>query len=108
MVRLRLDQFYSSNVHAKEVPKTTRTVLKTALLVYFSIWCGYPTLWVLKEARVIDAVTSHCIHVVLDVLAKSGCDWNAITHVCAACSSRMRMQSLRPWSPTRAYMQMHI
>ena len=72
MVRLRLDQFYSSNVHAKEVPKTTRTVLKTALLVYFSIWCGYPTLWVLKEARVIDAVTSHCIHVVLDVLAKSG------------------------------------
>ncbi len=72
MVRIRLEQFFPQDAHAQDVSKSTRTMLKTALMVYFSIWCGYPTLWILKEVKVIDAVTSHCIHVFLDVFSKSG------------------------------------
>jgi bacteriorhodopsin len=72
LVRMRLDQFYPVHSDAGEVSKSTKGMLKTALMVYFSIWCGYPTLWILKEIKVIDAVTSHCIHVFLDVFSKSG------------------------------------
>ena len=32
---------------------------------------GYPALWLLGEIRLIDAVASHVLHVILDVLAKS-------------------------------------
>ena len=67
-----MEQFFPQDAHAQEVSKSTRTMLKTARMVYFSIWCGYPTLWILKEVKVIDAVTSHCIHVFLDVVSKSG------------------------------------
>ena len=69
---MRLDQFYPVHSDAGEVSKSTKGMLKTALMVYFSIWCGYPTLWILKEIKVIDSVTSHCIHVFLDVFSKSG------------------------------------
>ena len=72
LVRIRLDQFFPQDSHAQNVSKATKSMLKTALMVYFSVWCGYPTLWVLKEVKVIDAVTSHCIHAFLDVFSKSG------------------------------------
>ena len=72
LVRIRLDQFFPQDSHAQNVSKATKSMLKTALMVYFSVWCGYPTLWILKEVKVIDAVTSHCIHAFLDVFSKSG------------------------------------
>ena len=65
LVKMRLDQMVSKEV------KKVRFYLKTACCTYFAIWIGYPTLWVLYEANVIDAVTSHLMHVLFDVIAKS-------------------------------------
>jgi len=65
VVRMRLDQFTS------KAAKKVRTSLKIACMTYFAIWGGYPTLWVLGEAGIVDDVSSHIMHVLLDVLAKS-------------------------------------
>ena len=65
LVKMRLDQMVSKKV------KKVRFYLKTACGTYFAIWFGYPTLWVLYEAGVIDPVTSHLMHVLFDVIAKS-------------------------------------
>jgi len=72
LVRRRLDQFTPLRAEVGELSKSTKGLLKAALGLYFCVWCGYPTLWVLLEAGVIDPVTSHCIHVFLDIFAKSG------------------------------------
>lgn len=65
LVKMRLDQMVSKSV------KKVRFYLKVACTTYFAIWIGYPTLWVLFEAGVIDPVTSHLMHVLFDVIAKS-------------------------------------
>ena len=72
LVRRRLDQFTPVRADVPDLSKSTKGLLKAALGVYFCVWCGYPTLWVLLETGVIDPVTSHCIHVFLDIFAKSG------------------------------------
>mmetsp|Transcript_8985 Transcript_8985/g.14198 ORF Transcript_8985/g.14198 Transcript_8985/m.14198 type:complete len:362 (-) Transcript_8985:188-1273(-) len=65
VVRMRLDQFTS------KAAKKVRTSLKIACMTYFAIWGGYPTLWVLNEAGIVDPISSHVLHCFLDVLAKS-------------------------------------
>lgn len=65
LVKMRLDQMVNKEV------KKVRFYLKLACTTYFAIWLGYPTLWVLYEAHLIDAVTSHLMHVLFDVVAKS-------------------------------------
>ena len=55
--------------------KNVRNPLQTALSTYFCIWMVYPVLWLLLKTKVIDQVTEHCINVVMDVLAKSMCEW---------------------------------
>ena len=65
LVKMRLDQMVNKRV------KRVKTYLKMACTTYFAIWLGYPSLWVMYEAGIIDTVTSHVLHVLFDVLAKS-------------------------------------
>ena len=46
-------------------------VLSRALCIAHDSFHTDPTLWVLFEAGVIDPVTSHLMHVLFDVIAKS-------------------------------------
>ena len=65
LVKMRLDQMVNKRV------KRVKYYLKMACTTYFAIWIGYPTLWVMYEAGIIDTVTSHVLHVLFDVIAKS-------------------------------------
>ena len=65
LVQIRLGQMVGKKI------KKVRFYLKTACTTYFAIWLGYPTLWVMYEIGAIDPVTSHLMHVLFDVLAKS-------------------------------------
>eukprot|EP00286_Rhodomonas_abbreviata_P007750 CAMPEP_0181328146 /NCGR_PEP_ID=MMETSP1101-20121128/22530_1 /TAXON_ID=46948 /ORGANISM="Rhodomonas abbreviata, Strain Caron Lab Isolate" /LENGTH=423 /DNA_ID=CAMNT_0023436955 /DNA_START=106 /DNA_END=1377 /DNA_ORIENTATION=+ len=65
VVRQRLDQFVS------KVAKRIRNSLKIAVMTYFTVWCGYPCLWVLEEIGVLEKIPSAVMHVFLDVCAKS-------------------------------------
>jgi bacteriorhodopsin len=65
LTRQRLCQLVS-----KEAIKM-RESLSFALFFYFGIWLCFPTLWVLKETKVINEVVSLCLHMVIDVLSKS-------------------------------------
>lgn len=65
VVRIRLDQFVSKEA------KKVRAYLKVACMTYFGIWCGYPSLWVIHEAKIISDSASAILHTFLDVLAKS-------------------------------------
>jgi len=65
LTRQRLVQLVS-----KEAIKM-RESLSFALFFYFGIWLCFPTLWVLKETKVINEVVSLCLHMVIDVLSKS-------------------------------------
>eukprot|EP00960_Hanusia_phi_P054638 762723-Hanusia_phi.AAC.16 len=65
LVRMRLEQFVSREA------KKVRQSLKIACMTYFFIWLGYPTLWVLGDAGVLDAVVSALLHTFLDVFSKS-------------------------------------
>lgn len=65
LTRQRLCQLVS-----KEAIKM-RESLSFALFFYFGIWLCFPTLWVLKEVKVINEVVSLCLHMVIDVLSKS-------------------------------------
>ena len=62
---MRLEQMMTKRI------KRVAFYLKMACTTYFAIWIGYPTLWVLFEARIIDPISSHLLHVLFDVLAKS-------------------------------------
>eukprot|EP00281_Chroomonas_sp_CCMP1168_P029135 CAMPEP_0206254528 /NCGR_PEP_ID=MMETSP0047_2-20121206/23739_1 /ASSEMBLY_ACC=CAM_ASM_000192 /TAXON_ID=195065 /ORGANISM="Chroomonas mesostigmatica_cf, Strain CCMP1168" /LENGTH=365 /DNA_ID=CAMNT_0053680821 /DNA_START=40 /DNA_END=1137 /DNA_ORIENTATION=- len=65
LTRMRLAQLVSRK--AKQV----RGTLSMALGIYFGIWCSFPTLWLLKELKVINEPISLCMHAVVDVLSKS-------------------------------------
>jgi hypothetical protein len=65
LTRQRLCQLVS-----KEAIKM-RESLSFALFFYFGIWLCFPTLWILKETKVINEVVSLCLHMVIDVLSKS-------------------------------------
>uniref|UniRef100_A0A7S4J9V4 Uncharacterized protein n=1 Tax=Guillardia theta TaxID=55529 RepID=A0A7S4J9V4_GUITH len=65
LVRMRLEQFVSKEA------KKVRQSLKVACMTYFFIWLGYPTLWVLGDAGVLDSVVSALLHTFLDVFSKS-------------------------------------
>lgn len=38
---------------------------------YFTVWCGYPIAWILKEVGVLSPIASALVHVFLDVAAKA-------------------------------------
>jgi len=90
LVKMRLDQMVSKEV------KKVRFYLKLACTTYFGIWIGYPTLWVLYEANIIDAVTSHLMHVLFDVIAKSVYGFALLFFVVGGSKHEFVMLELRP------------
>jgi hypothetical protein len=65
LVNMRLQQMTSKKV------KKVRAYLKLGCFTYFMVWFGYPTLWVLYEAGIMDTVASHLLHTLFDIVAKS-------------------------------------
>eukprot|EP00960_Hanusia_phi_P058726 763962-Hanusia_phi.AAC.2 len=65
LVYARFQQFL--NEDAKKI----RAPLKLSLTLYFSIWCGYPALWLLTEFGAISQLAAHVMTVIMDVAAKS-------------------------------------
>ncbi len=45
--------------------------VKVAAVIYFSIWIGFPILWLMLEFKLIGHSLQLCMHAVLDVLCKS-------------------------------------
>ena len=80
---------------AKKV-KRVAFYLKMACTTYFAIWIGYPTLWVLFEARIIDPISSHVLHVLFDVLAKSVYGFALLYFVLAGDKNDWVFLQLRP------------
>jgi len=90
LVRMRLDQMVAKKV------KRVAFYLKMACTTYFAIWIGYPTLWVLFEARIIDPISSHVLHVLFDVLAKSVYGFALLYFVLAGDKNEWVFLELRP------------
>ena len=90
LVRMRLEQMMTKRL------KRVAFYLKMACTTYFSIWIGYPTLWILFEARVIDPITSHLLHVLFDVLAKSVYGFALLYFVLAGDKNDWIFLELRP------------
>lgn len=65
LTRQRLCQLVS-----KEALKM-RDTLTIGLACYFGIWLCFPTLWILREVKIINEVVSLCLHMIIDVLSKS-------------------------------------
>ena len=65
LVYCRFQQFM--NEDAKKV----RAPLKLSLTLYFTIWCGYPALWILDEFGLIPGLAVHVLSMIMDVAAKS-------------------------------------
>ncbi len=66
VVFMRLRQLQGGKLTAKAA-----ATVQIAVVVYFSIWHGFPVLWLLLEFRLIGHPVSLCMHTVLDVVAKS-------------------------------------
>lgn len=65
LVYARFQQFM--NHDAKKI----RAPLKLSLTLYFTIWCGYPMLWILDEFGLIPGIAVHVLSMIMDVAAKS-------------------------------------
>jgi len=65
LVQMRFTQLM--NEDAKKI----RTPLKLSLMLYFTIWCGYPALWILDEFGLIPGIAVHVLSMMMDVAAKS-------------------------------------
>lgn len=90
LVRMRLEQMMTKRI------KRVAFYLKMACTTYFAIWIGYPTLWVLFEARIIDPISSHLLHVLFDVLAKSVYGFALLYFVLAGDKNDWVFLELRP------------
>jgi hypothetical protein len=66
VVMLRLRQIAGSKLTQKAA-----STIQFAAAIYFSIWHGFPILWLLLEFKAINNPVSLCMHAVLDVVAKS-------------------------------------
>ena len=65
MVYCRFQQFMNDDA------KKIRAPLKLSLTLYFTIWCGYPALWILDEFGLIPGIAVHVLSMIMDVAAKS-------------------------------------
>lgn len=66
VVTMRLRQIAGSKLTQKAA-----ATIQIACAIYFSIWHGFPILWLLQEFKVINNPVTLCLHAVLDVVAKS-------------------------------------
>ena len=65
LVYCRFQQFMNDDA------KKVRAPLKLSLTLYFTIWCGYPCLWILDEFGLIPGMAVHVLSMIMDVAAKS-------------------------------------
>jgi len=65
LVYARFQQFMNDDA------KKIRAPLKLSLTLYFTIWCGYPALWILGEFGFIPGLAVHVLSMIMDVAAKS-------------------------------------
>lgn len=65
LVYARFQQFMNDDA------KKIRAPLKLSLTLYFTIWCGYPVLWILDEWGLMPGIAIHVISMIMDVAAKS-------------------------------------
>mmetsp|Transcript_32651 Transcript_32651/g.82343 ORF Transcript_32651/g.82343 Transcript_32651/m.82343 type:complete len:399 (-) Transcript_32651:156-1352(-) len=66
IVAMRMRQISGSKMTQK-----CAVTIQTACAIYFSIWLGFPTLWLLLEFGTIGHPVTLCMHALLDVVAKS-------------------------------------
>ncbi len=55
----------------KAISRRATSTIRFAALLYFSIWIGFPVLWLMLEFNLIGHALQLCMHAVLDVLCKS-------------------------------------
>jgi len=65
LVMFRFSQFMTDEA------KKIRAPLKLSLSLYFTIWCGYPALWILDEFGFVPGMAVHVLSMIMDVAAKS-------------------------------------